>query len=277
MSTRDELRSVLLDQLKIVGLLLGSVEDPTAPAAQLVRLAESLERLDDRRDGLIRALREEATELRKREEERSVRQFVLRALDELMAPQNAGFLQEYVWAREGVDLNTRGFGALRRDERRSWHRNPGRRLAYIVPALDTDGYALARLMARSDWSLERRITVVGTGERLLDLYKLRALLKAIQQDEKLEPGDPYVPLIERYARELFDVGIVPADDAASRDKWLAELKVMTEAESASLAKSVAVAKQAAAARLQTRPEEQRLWGIPRSARSLSDVTTEEGT
>jgi hypothetical protein len=267
---------VLLDQLKIVGLLLGRVEDPTVPAAQLARLAESLERLDDRRDHLIRALREEATEIRKREEERSVRQFVLRALDELMAPQNAGFLQEYVWAREGVDLNTRGFGALRRDERRSWHRNPGRRLAYIVPALDKDGYALARLMARSDWPLERRITVVGTGERLLDLYKLRTLLEAIEREEKFEPGDPYVPLIERYARELFDVGVVPADDATSREKWFAELQVRTEVESASLAKSVAAAKQAAAQHLETKPEEQQLWGISRSARSASDIPTKGG-
>ena len=150
---------MLLEQRGIIDMLVSSAEDPSVPAARLAYWAEWLERLDDRRDELIRALREEATEVRKRDEERSVRQFVLRALDELDSPQNAGFLQEYVWARYGVDLDTRGFGALRRDERRSWSRNPGRRRAYIVPTLDAEGRPLARWMARSDWPLERRITI----------------------------------------------------------------------------------------------------------------------
>ncbi len=243
-------------------MLLGSVEDPSVPAAQLAHWAEWLERLDDGRDDLIRALREEATEVRKREEERSVRQFVLRALEELESPQNAGFLQEYAWARYGVDLDTRGFGALRRDERRSWNRNPGRRRAYIVPTLNEDGRPLARWMARSDWPLERRITVAGDGQRLLDLRKITALFQArLASDQQREPGDPLGLLIERYARDILTYRPVVDDDSDKREARIAELREKADAESSDLADRVAKAQRAAAARLGGRPEEQQLWGV----------------
>ena len=80
---RAELRDVLEEQRGIIDRLLAGVADSAVSAVQLAHWADWLERLDDRRDALIRALREEATESRKREEERSVRQFVLRALGEL--------------------------------------------------------------------------------------------------------------------------------------------------------------------------------------------------
>jgi hypothetical protein len=259
--TRGELRNVLLDQLRIVQSLLDSIEDPRVATAQLARLAMSLERLDDRRNALLRALREEATEARKREEERSLRQFVLRALDEMQVPQNAGFLREYVWAREAVDLNTRGFGSLRRDERRSWHRHPGRRLAYIVPALDADGRALARWMARSDWPLARRTVVADRSERMLDLYKLRVLFNAHEEAEQRELGDPFIPAIEKYARDVLDVNPPAYDHAVSRKCWFADLRQEMEAELADLGDTVAEIQQAAAARLATLPEEQQLWGF----------------
>jgi hypothetical protein len=262
--TRGELRNVLLDQLAIVRSLLDSVEDPTVATAQLAHLAMSLERLDDRRNQLLRTLREEATEARKREEERSVRQFVLRALDEMRVPQNAGFLQEYVWAREAVDLNTRGFGALRRDERRSWHRFPGRRLAYIVPALDVEGRALARWLTRSDWTLERRIVAAGGGERILELQKLRTLLNARQgQEEHDELGDPFSPVIEKYAREVLDVTPPRGDRAAGCESWFDDVAQRVDAELAQLGPVVAEARLAAASLLARSSEEEQLWGVSR--------------
>jgi hypothetical protein len=259
---RGELRNVLIDQRGIIDILLGSAEDPSVPAAQLAHWAEWLERLDDRRDELIRALRGEATEDRKREEERSVRQFVLRALEELESPQKAGFLQEYAWARFGVDLDTRGFGALRRDERRSWNRNPGRRRAYIVPTLDAEGHPLARWMARSDWPLEDRITLEGDGQRLLDLHKILALYKTrLSGEPQDQPGDPLGWLIEKYGRDLLSYEAVADDDAAGREAWLAEVRESAEAEFSVLAPRVASARLAAAVVLAKRPEEEQLWGV----------------
>lgn len=270
---RGELRNVLMDQRGIIDMLLGSAEDPSVPAAQLAHWAEWLERLDDRRDGLIRALREEATEDRKREEERSVRQFVLRALEELGSPQNSGFLQEYVWACYGVDLDTRGFGALRRDERRSWNRNPGRRRAYIVPTLDAHGHPLARWMARSDWPLEDRITLEGDGQRMLDLCKLLALFKARLADgPQDQPGDPLGLLIEKYARDILSSKAVADDDAASREFRLAEVQESANAELSLLGPRVSSAKLAAAAVLAERSEEEQLWGISNRKRD-ADLNT----
>jgi hypothetical protein len=270
---RDELRNVLVDQRGIIDMLLGSANDPSVPAAQLAHWAEWLERLDDRRDELIRALREESTEVRKREEERSVRQFVLRALEELESPQNAGFLQEYVWARYGVDLDTRGFGALRRDERRSWSRNPGRRLAYIVPTLDAEGHPLARWMARSDWSLEQRITVAGEGHRLLDLNKIRALSRArFAGKQNGEPGDPLGLLIEKYARDIIAYEPVVDEDADRREARIAELRERVDAAFSDLSGRVASAQQAAAERLAGRPEEEQLWGVSSRRRDTDSVS-----
>jgi hypothetical protein len=260
-NAREELRGVLLEQRGIIDMLVENAGDPSVSAAQLAYWAEWLERLDDRRDDLIRALREEATEARKRDEERSVRQFVLRALDDVDSPQTAGFLQDYVWARFEVDLDTRGFGALRRDERRSWNRNPGRRNAYIVPTLDAEGRPLARRMARSDWPLERRITVAGEGERLLDLQKIRALAKARAESGQHEPGDPLGLLIEKYARDILGYRPVVDDDATRREARIAEIRESAETEFADRAAQVAAAQRAAAARLADRTEEERLWGI----------------
>jgi hypothetical protein len=267
-STREELRNVLADQRNLIDRLLEGVDDPAVSAVRLAHWAEWLERLDDRRDALIQALREEATELRKREEERSVRQFVLRALDELEQPQNAGFLQDYVWAQYGVDLDTRGFGALRRDERRSWDRNPGRRRAYIVPTLDEDGRPLARWMARSDWALQRRITPAADGGRLLDLHKIRALSKARLAGERQdEPGDPLGLLIEKYARDIFGSDLVVDEDLVRREARIAGFAETADAEFSRLVKQVADAQQAAAARLAERPEEEQLWGSSGRGRS----------
>jgi hypothetical protein len=266
-STREELRDVLLEQRGIIDMLVKSAGDPSVSAARLAYWAEWLERLDDRRDDLIHALREEASEDRKRDEERSVRQFVLRALDEIDSPQNAGFLQDYVWARYGVDLDTRGFGALRRDERRSWNRNPGRRRAYIVPTLDAEGRPLARWMARSDWPLERRITVPDEGERLLELQKIRALAKArAASEQQQEPGDPLGLLIEKYARDILEYRPVVDDDATRREARIGELRESADTEFADRAARVADAQRAAAARLAERTEEERLWGISGRAR-----------
>jgi len=44
-------------------------------------------------------------------------------------PQNAGFLEEYLLAKHQLQLDSRAFAPLRRDERNAWDRAPGAREA----------------------------------------------------------------------------------------------------------------------------------------------------
>jgi hypothetical protein len=260
---RDSLRGVFVEQSRIIDQLLRSVGDPAVSAAQIAYWVDWIERLDTQRDELIRLLRDESTEVRKREEERSVRQFVLRALGEIGMPQNSGFVQDYAWARYGVDLDTRGFGSLRRDEWRSWSRSPKRRLAYVVPTLDEDGRAVARWMARSDWPIEQRITLIGPSERLLDLHKIRSLTSArtAQTDQQAE-GDPLGLLIDKYGQQVLRVPMEIDDDRNEREARFARLQQMADNEYAELSDSTAKARMAVAERLADRSEEEQLWGAP---------------
>ncbi len=255
---REKLRKVLRQERDFLDRLIAQADDPDVPAARLVDLVEELEHLDEQVEELIRRLREETTEERRQEEERSVRWFVVRALDGIGLPQNAAFLQEYMWARDRVDLDTRGLGALRRDERRSWERNPGRRPAYIVPALGADGTAVSRLMARSDWPLEQRL-VLADDERLRDLAKLRALFAARGE---VDAGDlpAFQVLIEKYARALFPQEPAQAGDSMSREASFEPVRRRAETELARLQKATAAQRDKAATRLKRLPEKQQLWG-----------------
>lgn len=255
---RAELDAVLANEREALDRLIAQVRDPTVDPVALVGAAESLERFDRARSKLIWGLQAAASESRRREEERSIRQFVLRALDSIGSPQNAGFLEEYVWASERVSLNTRGFGALRRDERRSWGRRPGHRLAYIVPCLDVEGNPVARWMARSDWPLSKRVIVPGADE-LFDLKKVATLLAAEGQRDRSEPDDPFLPLIEKYAASILGVD-TPQEIESDRDGWTTRLNEVVSARIGELGASVERAQSTAAQELGELSEEDQLWG-----------------
>src|SRR5919204_937979 len=177
-SLRTRLREVVLQGQKEHERLLQLIEEPTVEPELLVDQIDVLERLDDERDELVGELRREATKLARRKGERSTRQLLLAALVRIGMPQQAGFLQEYVWACDRVDLDRRQFASLRRDEQRSWLKDPEGRVAFVVPALTATGEPRRGWMARSDWPLEERIVLPDSGERLLDLRKIEALLAA---------------------------------------------------------------------------------------------------
>ena len=256
---RAALRELLLAQRRSLDRLLEYVDDSDISPVRLVELIEAMEQVDERKSPLIRALREQASDLRRREEERSVRQFVLRALEFIGASQPAGFLQEFVWARERVDLNTRGFGALRRDEARAWRRRPGHRVAYIVPALDPDGRALARWMARSDWPLPRRLVVEGA-EQLFGVIWLESLFRARDKLPVTEIADPYAPLIRRHAPDVLEIDSPPVHPDGDQVAWLAAVRRSVQADMARLESTVGQAQQEAAERLAALTEEQKVWG-----------------
>ena len=245
-------------QQQLTDRLLEQLDDPNVSSVGLVEIIEATERLDRRKAELALAFREEVSSLRAREEERSIRQFVLRALDFVGCPQPARFLREFMWAHERIDLATRGFGALRRDEARAWRRRPGHRVAYIVPALDPAGHALARWMARSDWPLASRIVVEGA-DRLFSLKGLSSVFRARGESPDSEISSPYLPLIERYATEL-EVGRRPAQPPPEGGDWLSSVRTNLEAEIQALEPLVVSAQGGRERQLAPLPEEHQLWG-----------------
>ena len=255
--SRFELRQLLHQQKQLMDRLLEQLDDPTVSSISIVEVFEAVERLDKRKAELSLAFREEVSTLRTREEERSVRQFVLRALGFLGCPQSARFLREFIWAHERIDLETRGFGALRRDEARAWRRRPGYRVAYIVPGLGPDGYALARWMARSDWPLERRI-VVQNADRLFMLKALSGVFRAREETSYSSVSDPYFPVIERYATEL-NIG-QQSSHSPSEEDWLSAVRTELEEEIETLEPLVVSEQGERARRLASTPVEHQLWG-----------------
>jgi hypothetical protein len=255
---RRELRDVLVEERMTVDRFLELLAQPAATAVDLVERAEELDPVIGRRLNLTRILREEVSGQRRREEDRSIRQFVLGALEAIGVPQPAGFIQEYIWATERVDLATRGFGALRRDEARSWRRRPGYRIAYIVPLLDPDGHAQARWMGRSDWSLARRLVVPGA-ERLIDLTKLLVLFEARDAHPREGP-DPFLPLVRLYAGDVLALP-PPEPGGPAEAAWLRDVRQTAAAAILPLREQVGDAQREASLRLSALTDEQLVWGL----------------
>jgi hypothetical protein len=87
----------------------------------------------------------------------SARQTITAALSEIGVPAKARLVADYAEARFGDRVDTRGFSALRRDERRAWA-SSSPRPTYIVPALEGRFFQPIRgLLALSDWPIERRL------------------------------------------------------------------------------------------------------------------------
>jgi hypothetical protein len=235
--------------------VLERLDDDEIVAAQLVPHLEALARLDREREELLDQLRHQASTERRRDEERSIRQFILQALDEVCAPQTAGFLEDYVYARERVMLNSRNFGALRRDENRSWMRPRSRRRAYIVPCLDEEGKPVPRWMARSDWDLTERIFIPGV-ESLWAWMRIIAFSAALRQerDETAKALDP--PLSETYATDArgaqdgYD-GLVDCEEAEQQAR--AAVDRLTE--------QLTAPRAAIARRFAELDPGQKLWGV----------------
>jgi hypothetical protein len=260
-STSDltsQLRAVLLDSRKVSEELLERANDTIEPA-EAVSLLESLALIDRRRASVLEEFKAAASASRQREEERSIRQFVLSALDEIEMPQTAGFLEDYLYARELVVLKTRGMGALRRDEYRAWERLRDRpRVAYIVPCLDEQGHAVPSWMARSDWPLEGRIVVPGV-EELWRLGRVRALLKAYREADN-DAESLFLPAINRYAAEAFGDAAIEA--AVPDKRSLQALSDRVDESIAELETKLAPARRSVTERFSHAEEQQQLWGVP---------------
>ena len=218
-AVRDDLAAALEETLKLARRLAEDARDTDVPVTELVAQATMLGRLDQRREELIGELRRTASAgLRATTPGPPIREVVLTALEELGWPQNARFLEEYLWAKHQLQLDSRAFASLRRDELRAWRRSPGARSAYIVPALNPDGSANPRWLTSSAWDLPRRVIASPETERLFDLQKVLALRVRGSRG-------PLGTLLERYVAQVLAIEPPPvsASVAATRawrtDVW----------------------------------------------------------
>jgi hypothetical protein len=230
-AVRDELAATLEETLRLQQRLMDNVRDDGVPVADLVAQVSVLERLDTQRDRLIGELRRTASAgMRPARTSPPVREVLLDTLADFRWPQNAGFLEEYLLAKHELQLDSRAFAPLRRDERNAWDRAPGAREAYVAPALKPDGSANPRWITRSDWPMERRIVATRRTERLFDLYKIYVLAGRPGSAEAsyLGPRRPVDALLEKYAQDILDTEPPPA--SASDDEfraWRAHVRERT--------------------------------------------------
>jgi hypothetical protein len=223
-AVRDELVAALEETLQLARRLAADARDDEVPVAELVAQASMLGRLDQRRESLIGQLRREASAgVRAARPGLPVRAVVLAALDELGWPQNARFLEEYLWAKRELQVDSRAFASLRRDELRAWRRSPGARSAYIVPALNPDGSANPRWLTSSAWDLRRRVVASPESERLFDLHKIHALRVRGSRG-------PLGTLLERYAARILAIDPPPVSaTATATGAWRAHVSAHTAA------------------------------------------------
>jgi hypothetical protein len=223
-TVRDELVAALEETLRLARQLAVDAREGEVPVADLVAQASMLGRLDERREDLIGQLRREASAGgRAARPGLPVRAVVLTALDELGWPQNARFLEEYLWAKRELQVDSRAFASLRRDELRAWQRAPGARSAYIVPALNPDGSANPRWLTSSAWDLSRRVVASPESERLFDLHKIHALRVRGSRG-------PLGTLLERCAARILAIDPPPVSaSAAATRAWRAHVSAHTAA------------------------------------------------
>jgi hypothetical protein len=252
---RDELAEALEESLRLTERLAADARDTGVPVAELVARATMLDRLDERREELLGELRRTASAgIRATSPAQPIREVVLEVLGHLGWPQNAGFLEEYLWARRQLQLESRAFASLRRDERRAWDRAPGAREAYVVPALNPDGTANTRWLTSSAWDLSRRVVASPRTERLYDLQKVAALRVRGSRG-------PLGTLLERYASQVLgkEPPAVSATPAATR-AWRRRVRAKAEAEIAEIQAADDAERERIARELAGLSAEDRTWG-----------------
>jgi hypothetical protein len=223
-AVRDDLAAALEETLRLTRRLAEDARDTEVPVAELVAQATMLGRLDQRREELIGELRRTASAgIRATKPGPPIREVVLAALDELGWPQNARFLEEYLWAKHQLQLDSRAFASLRRDELRAWGRAPGARSAYVVPALNPDGSANPRWLTSSAWDLPQRVIASAETERLFDLQKILALRVRGSRG-------PLGTLLERYVTQILAIEPPPVSASATTTRaWRTHVRSHTAA------------------------------------------------
>jgi hypothetical protein len=266
-AVRDDLAAALEETLKLARQLAEDARDTDVPVAELVAQATLLGRLDERRSELIGQLRRTASAgLRATTPGPPIREVVLDALDELGWPQNARFLEEYLWAKRQLQLDSRAFASLRRDELRAWRRSPGARSAYIVPALNPDGSANPRWLTSSAWDLPRRVIASAETERLFDLQKILAM------NVRGSRG-PLGTLLERNVTQILAIEPPPVSASVTATRaWRAHVRSHTAALIEAIRSRDDADRDRLAAGLADLPADDRIWGVGSGGSTAAEVT-----
>jgi hypothetical protein len=263
-TVRDELVATLEEALRLQRQLVEDLRDEGVPVADLVAQVTVLERLDDQRDQLIGRLRRTASAgMRPARTSPPVREVLLETLADFRWPQNAGFLEEYLLAKHQLQLDSRAFAPLRRDERKAWDRAPGAREAYIAPALKPDGSANPRWITRSDWDIERRIVATPQTERLFNLYKIYALAGRPGSAEAnyYGPRRPIDALLEKYAKDILEEEPLPASASADEFRaWRARVRERTGTLIGEIRRDDEPRRKQIARQLASLPDREGVWG-----------------
>jgi hypothetical protein len=251
---RYELVATLEETMRLAQRLAEDARAADVPVVDLVAQATMLGRLDQRREELISQLRRSTSAgMRATTPGPPIREVVLQALDELGWPQNAGFLEEYLWAKRQLQLDSRAFAPLRRDERRAWRRAPSGR-AYVVPALNPDGSANPHWLTSSAWELQRRVIASPETERLFDLQKIAALRVRGSRG-------PLGTLLERYAKQVLAIEPPPVSASAAQTRaWRTHVREHTTALIEQIRKRDDPHRSWIAGHLANLPEYARVWG-----------------
>jgi hypothetical protein len=222
--------------------LPGSIADLLAQAAELSRQGADLAlhgdvqgalRLEEAADRLRRRARSEARRSSagpagSRGPAASTREVAISALNELGVASAPRSVADYALARFAVEIDSRSFGALRRDEQRSWLSPRTARPLYVVPALEGHRFlALRAKVGLSSWPLEARL--IGPWSERVD--HLRATVNIARQARWLSESSPsqagsLLSLLGRYAMTL--AAATAADPASVEEAASVELAALEE-------------------------------------------------
>lgn len=266
-TVRADLVATLEEIHDLQGRLVKAARNTRVPVAELVAQVSALERLDDRRDDLLSDLRRVASkDLRVARPGRPVREVVLEALAEFHWPQNPGFLEEFLLRTYQLQIDSRAFAPLRRDERRAWERSQGAHRPYVAPVLNEDGSANPRWLSSSTWTLDRRIVTERTPE-LLDLQKILTLAGRPGRDgDVVRPRRPTDQLLEQYAEKLLEFEpLPPSADPDQALQWRLKVRAIANERIGEIRRDDDPARKRAADRLSALPERDRTWGRSRGA------------
>jgi hypothetical protein len=136
-------------------------------------------------------------------EARPMRDRTLDLLEDTGLPARAGLLAAHLEVREGMPVDVRRFGALRRYEAQARPRQRAAPSTLITPALDSDGFVYSAFMTRSSWPLDQRVIISDDHARLLEIRELLLIL------DEIDAGGPLVDesskkRLAHHARRLLD-------------------------------------------------------------------------
>lgn len=260
-----------------------SIEANKDRLVELERMRRELEAMLVKVDKQVQDLRRssEPTKLRLDQSEdfvpkrrnwaQSAREMVLDALADLEWPAYTRECATLIEARLGRKIPATRFGTLAADEVAAYlNKGSDSRSVWVCFSLTADRYEpIKRLLARSDWPLERRIHALTTG-RLQHLWMTKRFCElAMKADEIAVDPEMLRILAADHARDLPGVSVRKGifDFESWRDVAGAQIAELEPRDEALRKKS--------AARLAQRPELFQLFGLPEVIEGDRDVALRE--